>query len=106
MEENTQQHIAKHLGELLASSPLAEEIKKTILDNLEKLPGYMVFDLINALENEEAELGRISLDIELFLKKQGQDWQKLEEEQKEAADQIIGKEVQNVENEIKHKETE
>jgi len=52
MKEETRKHIAERLGNLLAISHLSAENKSLILDNLDKFPDYLVFDLMDTLEGE------------------------------------------------------
>lgn len=101
MDSKTQKEIQERLGKLLAASPLADDLKKALLDNLDKIPDYHVFDLIDALEKEKLELQRIALDIKLFLDQQDEDWKKLEEKQQKAADEIIDEEIRKIEDEVK-----
>lgn len=105
MTTNIQSEVTERLAKLLADSPLDEEIKKAILEGLDKLPDYLVFDLIDALENEKLELERIALDINLFLKQQSEEWQKLEEEQQAATDQLVEEELKKIENDLELTET-
>ena len=100
MNEETQKEIQERLGRLLAESPLAEEIKKAILNGIDKLPDYLVFGLLDALEKEKIELERIALDVKAYLEQQDSDWLKLEEKQEEVTDNLIDKELQKVEDEI------
>lgn len=104
MSPEIQKEIQERLGRLLAESLLAEEIKKAILDGLDKLPDYLVFDLLDALEKEKIELERIALDVKTYLEQQDSDWLKLEEKQQDAADSIVDQEIQKVEDEIKLEE--
>lgn len=101
MTPETQKEIQERLGRLLAESPLAEEIKKAILDGLDKLPDYLVFDLLDALEKEKIELERIALEVKIYLEQQDKDWLKLEEKQQDVADGIIDQELQKMEDELK-----
>ncbi len=101
MSEITQKEIQERLGRLLAESPLAEELKAAILDGLDKLPDYLIFDLLDALEKEKIELERIALEVKTYLDGQDKDWLKLEEKQQQAADHIIDKEVQKIEDDLK-----
>lgn len=101
MNEITQKEIQERLGRLLAESPLAEELKAAILDGLDKLPDYLIFDLLDALEKEKIELERIALEVKTYLDGQDKDWLKLEEKQQQAADHIIDKEVQKIEDDLK-----
>jgi hypothetical protein len=97
----TQKKIIDRVAHLLAESPLDDEIKQTIIDGLDTLPEYMIFELQDALEGEREELKRVAFDIELFLKDQDKNWQKLEADQKAVADQIVEKHVKKIEEEVK-----
>lgn len=101
MTPETQKEIQERLAKLLAESVLAEEIKRAILDGLDKLPDYLIFDLLDALEKEKIELERIALEVKLYLEQQDSDWLKLEEKQQEVADELIDKELQKLEDETK-----
>lgn len=87
--------IAEEIGELLAVSPIDEKIKKVILENIDIMPEDLVFRLKDALENEQAEIDRVIMDIEMFMKEQDERWKKLEEEQQKAAlamaDELVDK---------------
>ncbi len=85
----------------MAASPLNEEFKELILKNLDKLPSYLIFDLIESLEKEQDNMGRLAVDIEQFLKQQNDDWQNLEKAQKEAAKSIMESEISKIEDELK-----
>lgn len=101
MNTKMQKGIEERLAKLLADSPLAEEVKKVLVDSMDKIPDYHVFDLIDALEKEKIELERIALDIKLYLEQQDKDWQSLEAKQEQAADDIINQEIQKIEDEFK-----
>ncbi|MBI2057915.1 MAG: hypothetical protein HYT63_02950 [Candidatus Yanofskybacteria bacterium] len=101
MTPKIQKEIQERLAKLLADSSLAEDLKKALLDNMDKIPDYHIFDLIDALEKEKIELQRIALDIKLYLEQQGNDWKELEAKQEQAADEIVDKEIQKIEDEFK-----
>ncbi|MBI2676469.1 MAG: hypothetical protein HYX21_00735 [Candidatus Yanofskybacteria bacterium] len=101
MNAKIEKGIQERLAKLLADSPLAENIKKALLDNMDKIPDYHVFDLIDALEKEKVELQRIALDIKLYLEQQDKDWKDLEAKQEAVADEIVDQEIQKIEDEFK-----
>ena len=105
MTPETQKEIQQRLGQLLAESSLAEELKEAILDGMDKLPTYLIFDLLDALEKEKIELERIALDIKLYLDQQDKDWLKLEEKQQETAEDIVDQELRKMEDDIKLEQT-
>lgn len=84
-----QRQLADRIGELLAESPLDEEIKSLLLDNMEKIPEHLLFKLKDALEIEQEGLENIAFEIELFLKEQDDNWEKTKEDQQKTADTII-----------------
>ncbi len=104
MNAKIEKEIQEKLAKLLADSPLAEDLKKALLDNLDKIPDYHVFDLMDALEKEKVELERIALDIKLFLEQQDKDWKDLEAKQEAVADEIVDQEIQKIEDEFKLQE--
>lgn len=104
MNQKIKKEIQDRLGKLLAESPLHNEVKKVLLDNIDKIPDYRVFDLIDALEKEKIELERIALDIKLFLEQQNEDWRKLEEKQAQVADATIEEELKRLEDEFRLEE--
>ena len=104
MNDKIQKGIQERLARLLADSPLAEDLKKALIDNLDKIPDYHIFDLIDALEKEKIELERIALDIKLYLEQQDKDWKDLEAKQEVVADELINQEIQKIEDEFKLQE--
>ena len=83
-----QQQLADRIGELLADSPMYEELKQLLLGNMEKIPEHLLFKLKDALEMEQEELENITFEIKKFIKEQNVGWDKLAEEQKKAADTL------------------
>ena len=101
MNAKIEKAIQERLAKLLADSPLAEDLKKALLDNLDRIPDYHIFDLIDALEKEKVELERIALDIKLYLEQQDKDWKDLEAKQEALADEVVDQEIQKIEDEFK-----
>ena len=95
--QNVQDKVAKELAELLAQSTLSEVIKNKILNNLDKLPDYLVFGLVDALKQEDKEISKILLDLDMFFNKQDEAWQKAEADQKVAVAAIIEEEAKKIE---------
>ena len=77
------------MGELLAESPMDEELKQLLLSNMEKIPEHLLFKLKDALEMEQEELENVAFEIKVFLKDKNAGWDKLAEEQKKAADTLV-----------------
>ena len=84
-----QQNLADRIGELLADSPMDDELKQLLLSNMEKIPEHLLFKLKDALEMEQEELENVAFEIKVFLKDKNADWDKLAEEQKKAADTLV-----------------
>jgi len=74
---------------LLAASPLDEEIKNTILENVGGMTESDIDKIISALERETFELSSLSEVLTKFDADQVQNWESLEAKQKEAADALI-----------------
>ena len=81
--------MADRMGELLAESPMDEELKQLLLSNMEKIPEHLLFKLKDALEMEQEELENVAFEIKVFLKDKNAGWDKLAEEQKKAADTLV-----------------
>ncbi|OGN22297.1 MAG: hypothetical protein A2918_00030 [Candidatus Yanofskybacteria bacterium RIFCSPLOWO2_01_FULL_42_49] len=84
-----QQQVADRIGELLAESPLDEDIKQVLLDGIERLPEHLLFKLLDVLENEREQLEAVAFEVQLFLKEQKNNWEKTAQDQQKAADTII-----------------
>ena len=97
---------AKKLAELLAESPMADELKEAIIENLAKIPVGLIENLIISLEEEHKKTEDIASSIKEFFKKQDGDWAKLETKQHKSAEDIITKEVENIEQEAIKKDIE
>lgn len=97
VNQNVQEKVAKELAELLAQSNLNEAIKKRILDNLDKLPDYIIFGLVDALKSEEEEMSKMLFDLDLFFNQQEEAWKKAEAEQSAAVEAIIEEEAKKIE---------
>lgn len=91
-----QQQLADSIGELLAQSPLDDEIKNRLLEKMEEIPESLLFRLKDALEREKEELETVAFDISMFLKDQDKDWQKVVEEQKKVATEVTDKWVEKL----------
>ncbi|MDO8495777.1 MAG: hypothetical protein Q7S32_04705 [bacterium] len=100
MNAKIEQSVQERLAKLLAESPLNNDIKKALVDNIGNIPDYHLFDLIDALEKEKIELGRIALDVKLFLEQQDKDWKKVEEQQEKVSDEIIDAEIKKLDDEF------
>lgn len=84
-----QQQIAGRVGELLAESPLDEEIKKVLLEGIDQLPEDLLFRLLDVLENEKEQLETVAFEVKLFLKEQDNNWKQTVKDQQKAADTVV-----------------
>lgn len=84
-----QQQVADRVGELLAESPLDDEIKEVLLGGIDKLPKDLLFKLLDVLENEREELETVAFDVKLFLKEQNNNWEQTTKDQQKTADAIV-----------------
>ncbi len=91
-----QQKLADAIGELLAQSPLDDEIKNRLLAKMEEIPENLLFQLKDALEKEKEELEAVAFDIDIFLKDQDKSWQGVVEEQKKVAGAVTNKWVEKL----------
>jgi len=91
-----QQQLADKIGELLAQSPLDDEIKNRLLEKMEEIPENLLFRLKDALEKEKEELEGIAFDIDIFLKDQNKDWQGVVQNQKKVAGEVADKWVEKL----------
>ena len=91
-----QQKLADSIGELLAQSLLDDEIKNRLLEKMEDIPEHLLFRLKDSLEKEREELETVAFDIDIFLKDQDKDWQKVVEDQKKVAGEVTDKWVEKL----------
>ena len=80
-------------GVLLARSPLAEEIKKVILDNVAQMTEEEVDTILNVLERETLELSSLAEALREFDASQEASWQEIEKVQQALADKMVGEEA-------------
>ncbi len=91
-----QQKLADKIGELLAESPLDDEIKNSLLEKMEEIPEHLLFRLKDALETEKEELEAVTFDIGIFLKDQDKNWQAVVQDQKKVAGEVTDKWVEKL----------
>ena len=84
-----QQQVADRVGELLAESPLDDEIKQVLVEGVGQLPKDLLFKLLDVLENEREELEKVAFEVKLFLKEQNNNWEQTAKNQQKAADTIV-----------------
>jgi|SRR3990167_3187498 len=84
----------RRCGELLAQSPLDDEIKNTVIENIGKMTENQLDQIIHSLERETIELTALAKLLKNFDKKQDESWKSLEEKQKELAGRVIEETLQ------------
>lgn len=99
----SQRETAARVAHLLAESPLDEEIKGVILDGVDKLPDYLIYQLLDALQNEREQLKSVALAIQFFLNNQEEEWAVLQNRQRVLASEIAGRYQQKIVDEIRLK---
>lgn len=88
------------IGELLGNSPLDEEIKKAIIDNLDNLPEHATEELLELLQKEDAQLERVSEILREFEETQNENWKELEAEQQTQASKLVNQITTEIEDEL------
>lgn len=84
-----EKELAEKIGVMLAESPLDEEVKKVILDNLDKMPMPLVYRLVDCLEMEKESLAIVVSEIERFAREQNEGWDDIAKQQTQKTDEII-----------------
>jgi hypothetical protein len=79
----------ERLGELLAASPIDQEIKDAIIENAADLTDRDAEALLVSLEAEHTQLESVEKILKQFDLWQDEQWGMLETKQKQAADRII-----------------
>ena len=103
MATNIIQEKAKRCGELLARSPMDEEIKKTILENLGSLTEGDLDRLLFSLEQENAHLSLLASQLSDFDKKQEKGWGRLAKDQEKKARDVVNDFSRQLERDIQNK---
>lgn len=86
-----EKELAERIGTMLAESPLDDEVKKVILDNLDKMPMPLVYRLVDCLEIEKESLAIVASEMERFVKEQKENWDDIVKRQTQKADEIMDK---------------
>jgi len=94
-----QKDISK-IGELLANSPLDEEIKKSIIENIDRLPEYAAQELLSLLQKENAQLERVSQILKEFEETQNENWEELGTQQQTQASKLVDQITTEIEDEL------
>lgn len=94
---------AKRCGELLAKSPLDEEIKKIILEGRDNFTEGDIDRLLFSLEQENEHLELIASQLVHFDKTQNKGWEQLAIDQKKKADDMVSAFANQSEKDIQDK---
>jgi hypothetical protein len=81
-------------GELLAQSPLDDEIKKTILENIHELTEAHIDQLLASLERETFELVALAEQFKKFDDGQDSRWEELAKRQERIAERVLEETLQ------------
>ncbi|MFW5853295.1 MAG: hypothetical protein ACOCU8_01480 [Patescibacteria group bacterium] len=90
---------AIYLGELLAFSPIKDDIKNLILEKLEEMSEVAIDQIISSLENERMMLNDMMKDFDEFEAEQEKDWEKLAVQQQEVAEKLIKEKLEKIDDE-------
>ncbi len=99
-----QQEMAQRLAELLGQSELDDQVKETIMDNLDKIPEEDILKLMDALENENDQIEKLARNIESFINEQESGWEGVEKEQQKFVDEFTEKMAQALDDQAKIEE--
>lgn len=91
---------ANRLGELLAKSPINEDLKELILNKLSDMSESAIDLLIASLENENLMTENLIADLDKFDQEQIADWNNLEQEQSDQAMKLVDEEISKIEGEL------
>lgn len=93
MTEENNKELAERLGSLLAQSPLDEEVKDFLAENIDNLPEGLVYKLLDSLELEQGQLSLLEEELRSFMKERDKKWDHgLPQAQKELAEKIAADE--------------
>lgn len=84
----------KRCGALLAQSPLDEEIKNVVIENIGKMTESQLDQVISSLDREVIELTALAKLLKNFDEQQNNAWVEIEKKQKAEADRIIDEALQ------------
>lgn len=87
---------AGRCGVLLAQSPLADEIKNAVIENIVQMTDAQLDQVIKSLERETLELTSLTELLKEFDKKQDDAWINLEQDQQKLADKLVEEALQKV----------
>ena len=99
-----QKEIAERVAELLAQSTIDADLKEMIVEKFDRLPEYLVLELLDALETENDQLDLVVSKIDEFIDGQEAGWQDVENEQKNFAEKFLEEATQTLDDQARIKE--
>src|SRR3989344_2677615 len=99
-----QKEIAERVAELLAQSTIDADLKEMIVEKFDRLPEYLVLELLDALETENDQLDLVVSKIDEFIDGQEAGWQDVENEQKNFAEKFLEDDSQTLDDQARIKE--
>ena len=99
-----QKEIAERVAELLAQSTIDADLKEMIVEKFDRLPEYLVLELLDALETENDQLDLVVSKIDEFIDGQEAGWQDVEDEQKNFAEKFLEEATQTLDDQARIKE--
>ena len=99
-----QKEIAERVAELLAQSTIDADLKEMIVEKFDRLPEYLVLELLDALETENDQLDLVVSKIDEFIDGQEAGWQDVENEQKNFAEKFLEDASQTLDDQARIKE--
>ena len=87
---------AKEIGNLLASSPMNQNLKETVLNNIYHMPEEAMDVLIDALKSEASFLSKLDRSLISYGQWRKDLWQTLKVDQQKAINDITNEEIQEM----------
>lgn len=92
---------AKRLGTLLAGSPINDDIKEVIINNVARMPEEAIDRLIMAFEAEQEFLTNLEHELQEYAFWQDEEWNKLTALQKRIAEDFVEEEIKEIDRQDK-----
>jgi len=101
MIDNSVIEKAKRLGSLLASSPMSDTLKDSLIANVPSLSEEAIDRVIEALESEQEFLDHLERELRSYTIWQEEEWQKLAMLQSRVAEDLLEDEIKELERQAK-----
>jgi len=96
MLTQTQIDQAEYLAQLLAESELSDDLKESIINNLDKFSDEQLTKLLHALREADSATKTLDLAIQPLMQEYERAWGQLEQEQEHAAESILTQHIKNI----------